>query len=488
MKYLFLILIAAVIITSAVSYSTVKTDDAYIYYSYVKNITDGNGWVFNHGERINACTSALYPITLSIIHQITPWIPIPEMAHVFCFFCLFVACAFLFFIFSGSMRYTVPLLFAANPLLHNGIGMETFLMMACMTGTLYLYGKKKQKLTALLSALTILARPDMIIFVGLLYGYDIFTKKNFPKISSMLLLVFPVVAWLMFSWLYFGNPIPSTLAAKIGQARVPGYGHFIDGFNNIPYYITPFFMQLFWLITVSFAVIIIIFRKKIQFRFPVIMIVVWSMVHTLIYALGLRTIDFPWYYSYLALPMAMIVGTGIDFVFIMMKKVKVYGMAVNALITVAIIFATFCIPIEAGKNIRTSDQYWKYQMYKNAAEYINKIPNRKWSFMGTSGIHKKRIGCCEIGVLRYFLVEAKVVDGIGLTFIDQIKSIKHNDYTCWLNGEYIDVDYALVNYPAKSPLEIININYFNYLGKIISKNYSNKALRDHRSIALFERK
>jgi hypothetical protein len=474
MKYLFLILIAAVVINSAVSYSTVKTDDAFIYYSYVQNITSGSGWVFNPGEQINACTSALYPIALSVIHLVTPWFEIPVMAHVFCFCCLFFACMFLFLMFQkSSMRFTVPLLFVANPLLHNGVGMETFLMMACVTGTLYFYGEKKHKLTAIFSALTILARPDMLVFVGLLYGYDIFIKNNLPKISSGILLVLPVMAWAVFSWLYFGNPLPSTLLAKMVQADIDGYGHFINGFNNVPYYAKPFLMHSIWITTLFFAVVIVAFRKKIQFQFPVLMIVAWSVLHTIIYAFVLRTIDFPWYYSYLALPMAVIIGTGIDFVFISMKRVQVYGLTANVSIFVAVVLVAFCIPSEAGKTIRAADQYWKYQMYKNAATYLNTIKN------------EKDIACCEIGILRYYLKNRCVVDMIGLTNQDARLCLRTGKIDGWLkllNG------YVLANYPAKSIAEKFPVYSFNNIGKIISRNYSNEALKNYRSISLFERK
>jgi hypothetical protein len=378
------------------------------------------------------------------------------------------------------------MLFAANPLLHSGIGMETFLMMACATGTLYFYGEKKQKLTATFSALTMLARPDMLVFVGLLYGYDVFIKKNLPKISNVLLLVLPMTAWTVFAWLYFGNPLPTTLAAKMGQASVPGYGHFIDGFNNVPYYVTSFLMYSMWTITLVFAVIVIAFRKKIQFQFPVLMIVAWSVLHTIIYAFVLRTIDFPWYYSYLALPIAVIVGTGIDFVFISMKRVQVYGLTVNVSIFVAVVLAAFCIPSEVGKNIRATDQYWKYQMYKNTAEYLNKIPNEKYSLMGDTGTYKKRVGCCEIGILRYFLVDARIVDGIGLVFFAQTIHIKNKNYNKWLNGEMVAVDYVVVNYPAKNITEKIDEKHFEPLTRITSKRYSNDALTMHRSIALFK--
>ncbi len=474
MKYLFLILIAVVVINSAVSYSTVKTDDAFIYYSYVQNITSGNGWVFNPGERINACTSALYPIALSAIHLATPLVEIPVMAHVFCFCCLFVACVFLFLMFpKSSMRFTVPMLFAANPLLHNGTGMETFLMMACAAGTLYFYGEKKQKLTAAFSALTILARPDMLVFVGLLYGYDVLIKKNFPKISSVLLLVIPAAAWAVFAWLYFGNPLPSTLAAKIGQANIPGFGHFIDGFNNVPYYVTPFLMYSIWTITLVFAVIVIALRKKIQFQFPVLMIVAWSVLHTIIYAFVLRTIDFPWYYSYLALPMAVIIGTGIDFVFISMKRVQVYGLTANVSIFVAVVLAAFCIPSEAGKNIKSTDQYWKYQMYKNAATYLNSVGNGK------------SIGCCEIGILRYYLKKGYIEDVVGLVNNRGFTYSKGKRNYWWLNSM---CDYAFVNYPPKSLMEEIDTVYYRNIGRVISRNYSNEALRNYRSISLFERK
>ena len=38
----------------------VEMDDAYIYYTYARNIATGHGYVFNPGERILGTTSPLY--------------------------------------------------------------------------------------------------------------------------------------------------------------------------------------------------------------------------------------------------------------------------------------------------------------------------------------------------------------------------------------------------------------------------------------------
>ena len=57
--------VTIVILLMSYVYWDVQQDDNYIFYSYAKNIVNGQGYVFNSGERVNATTSPLYTLLLS---------------------------------------------------------------------------------------------------------------------------------------------------------------------------------------------------------------------------------------------------------------------------------------------------------------------------------------------------------------------------------------------------------------------------------------
>ena len=48
-----------------------RLDDALIYYRYIRNYLDGNGLVYNIGERFNALTSPLYTYLSLVLSSIT---------------------------------------------------------------------------------------------------------------------------------------------------------------------------------------------------------------------------------------------------------------------------------------------------------------------------------------------------------------------------------------------------------------------------------
>ncbi len=140
--------VLAILLAMLYGYRDIQIDDSYIFYSYAKNLANGNGYVFNIGERINATTSPLYTILLalvSIIFQYLPFLTLPLIGHIIGVIYLFFFCFFLLRSFkaekSSIFPFVVPLVFLLNPLLLNSIGMETFLAMMLAMISIYFYIK-----------------------------------------------------------------------------------------------------------------------------------------------------------------------------------------------------------------------------------------------------------------------------------------------------------------------------------------------------------
>ena len=118
---IFLFTILIVIIT--ISYWKVQQDDAYIFYTYAKNISSGNGYVFNLGDKLNATTSPLYTLLLALASFIfkSAGLSIPLIGHLIGGISLWFISYFLFKLFEDEQSIPIsiflPIVFLINPLL-----------------------------------------------------------------------------------------------------------------------------------------------------------------------------------------------------------------------------------------------------------------------------------------------------------------------------------------------------------------------------------
>ena len=140
--------VSIVILLMLIGYWNIQQDDQYIFYSYAKNLADGQGYVFNSGERVNATTSPLYTLLLALTYRILrflPFVTIPLIGHLIGIASLFFACVFLMKAFKSEnaslFPFALPLVFLTNTLLPQAIGMETFLTMMLALMCLYFYMK-----------------------------------------------------------------------------------------------------------------------------------------------------------------------------------------------------------------------------------------------------------------------------------------------------------------------------------------------------------
>ncbi len=118
-----------------------------------------------------------------------------------------------------------------------------------LTGTVYFHLRQQPVLTAFLAALSLLTRPDALIFLGplaldRLLSSGIFrrTPPTAPRQTSITLsesqaALLPTVAWFGFAWVYYGSPIPHSIAAKSVAYQLAPMTALV---RLIQHYATPF--------------------------------------------------------------------------------------------------------------------------------------------------------------------------------------------------------------------------------------------------------
>jgi hypothetical protein len=135
-----------------------------------------------------------------------------------------------------------------------------------LTGTLHAHLAGKRLRMAFLAALSLLTRPDALILLGLL-ALDRFylwikalRAKPIPQAVSpdpvlspiasisdrlvggeLVAFLLPLLPWLVFSALYFGSPLPHSIAAKSVAYHLPGNAAFV---RLLQHYATPFMDNL----------------------------------------------------------------------------------------------------------------------------------------------------------------------------------------------------------------------------------------------------
>lgn len=264
-------------------------DDAYITLRYVDNFINGNGLVFNKGERVEGFTNFLWLVLLSITSIIAKIISLQiELSFVTQLFSLLSGVTLLVFSFYFTQRFLkekfeqknnfekITILFASlippllisfsSPFLYWGVsGMEStlFTLLALISVYRYLfnYKKKPDLVFVSVSVLNTMLRPEGLLIFFLITSHSIIVnkmksitvdwesnRKLFVNRKEIILYVIPVLVLLIFRLIYYGYPLPNTFYAKTGfnlEHFDRGLDYVIDGIINQFLYGILLFVPLF---------------------------------------------------------------------------------------------------------------------------------------------------------------------------------------------------------------------------------------------------
>lgn len=210
-------------------------DDAYISFRYALNFVQGHGLVFNTGEYVQGYTNFLWTILMAL--PIALHIPVGLASIVLGAICDW---AILFFLVcwalprQPSIAALAALLLAADGsfALWSVSGMETSCFTMFVVAGIFRYWYELEHATALpwsgfLLAIATLVRPEggLVFAVTFLHAAcwrcsthsSPFNKRD---ILRVLLYTPPVLGYLLFSWLYYGSPLPNTFTDKVDVGSI----------------------------------------------------------------------------------------------------------------------------------------------------------------------------------------------------------------------------------------------------------------------------
>ena len=429
MHKLSLIYSSIILVLFFFGYLNFRQDDAYIFYTYAKNITEGNGYVFNVGEKINATTSPLYTLILAFIYFFVRYI-IPDGFPAISNFISVLSILTIFYIVGkifkdSKMSLLFPLIFLANPLLKYGVGMETFLNLALIVYSIYLIVENKTSLAAFIMALSILARLDSILFAAIFFIYYLLKNKKLPPIKSILIFIVALLPWFVFSKIYFGFFLPTTIAVKLSQDEFYFHGTgliFLRGFFNS----MPGTIISAWILIIGiFISIFYLIRKKFDLLKNEAIVIIFISFGLLFFVYGfiLNAPPYQWYYTPFIIPISVLFTY---FVFDIFYKQNLKYFILTFLFILGIFLP-----------IRTMFQGFnpRYLNYTNAIEWLNKNAEQKTV-----------LGVDEIGIMGYYFNKGKIIDVLGLITPNVLPHLKQKDFG-WYLTEY-KPDYIINDYPV----------------------------------------
>lgn len=196
-------------------------DDSFITYRFAKNLVEHGQFVFNPGERVLATSTPLFALLLTPFYLLK--------------LDLFYAAPIINMVFDGLIAYFAYLLirkiFPHHPLLilvifallffsdsralrSSAAGMETSFYICLILLLLWLALRESWTWVGIVGGLLFLTRPDGVVIVAVVFLCHLLQKRKLP-LRSAIAFAAVVSPWLIFATIYYGNPVPSGVWAKL---------------------------------------------------------------------------------------------------------------------------------------------------------------------------------------------------------------------------------------------------------------------------------
>ncbi len=214
--------------------NTLAVDDAQITYRYAENIADGNGFVYNPGERVLGTTSPLYTILLSFFALFGLSVPLVSIALGLLASGLTGLTLYFFSLRLklGVFSIAPPLVYAVwpNAILSDVSGLEIPLFTLGVILFFYLVSIDRYRPAALSAGLLALIRPEGLLLIALMFIFKLASKRRKLRdlIVEVTIILGILIPWAIFAWINFGSPVPNSIVAKVALYSGFDGGSFLE--------------------------------------------------------------------------------------------------------------------------------------------------------------------------------------------------------------------------------------------------------------------
>ncbi len=437
--------------------SNFSLDDALIYQRYLKNFLDGNGLVYNIGEKFNGLTSPLYIYVCMLTSFIVRDVVINQLI-INCFLLISagVVLAIIFYsIGQPVIGFISSIVLVTSKYFYMVFGMESNLFILMSLCCIYFYFKNRFTLLSIFSAGIIMTRGEGIFLLLILFFLIIKKNKESLKLQYFAIFILILSVNYIFFFYYYGHLFPQTLSAKIAQGSSGLWGRFSfltgasfligNAFNNQAFYI---------LIVLIFSLIGLCKHYKEKF----LQILFIYVILITIFYLSFNIPNYHWYYSIHMLTFFILVSYGAYDIYIYISKNIRSSVAKYFLLAVIFIY-----PI--------GTQIQMFILLQKEAPHKEYMMIGQWIKKNTSPDSK--IAAVEIGHLGWYS-ERYIIDVLGLVNPMNADFIGQRQYSKWF--DYYKPDYLVVHDPywphEQGIPELVDKGYFYE-----DKNFSMKGYK-----------
>ncbi len=394
-------------------------DDAFISYKYARNISEGQGFCFNPGEKVLGTTTPLYTILLSFFGLFTGKLHIVSL--------MITLISILFsgiIIYKVLSRYIFPwmalaggILFVFFPIFYRVMGMETNFFIFLFLWGIYLFSEKKTTPSFFIIGLATLTRIEAVLLIPLL-SLCLVCKKEFVTLLKALgIYVLTILPWFVFSYYYFGNLFPNTFYIKtiIGYDSQAFFGKIVGVIERI---ITLRFLKAVFLSSlISFLknyiqhyhiwilLFVITFALSFKYLFKIKFArIFFFFVLSYIFALAVLNLpQFIWYYAVAMSIIPFFLTLGLSSLFTFLKK----HLKANKVIYL-VFFLLFLLVSFEGRSVydffygqwyaKHMPNLERYETYLEISDFVNRNISPE-----------KTIAMEEIGIVGYY-TRNKILD------------------------------------------------------------------------------
>lgn len=467
------VLFTAFVFLLSYTYRLVQQDDAYIFYTYAERIYEGHEWAFNAGEPTYATTSALYTTLLAVVYGVlnplSDAVTMPVAGHIIGAIALwYSAYAGMRLLRRDGLRIAAavfPFVLLVNPLLRDGVGMETFLTLALILLSLSLYQERRYMWFGAAAGVAVLSRPDAILVPALLSLDYVLRERRLPPLPAIGMFVLVLMPWLLFTQFSFGSVLPQTLGAKLGQTESGRWGTGLLYLNDLITQLTSHWTFLLMTVATLGGLAYLLFNRAWLRHRMAVLLVSWGGLYLLAYTI-LNPPGYVWYFTPLALGSATILAVALELFYRQIASHYISPIYYTASIIVASSAAILVAMILQFDRPVTA----KYENYARAADWLNANAHE-----GAS------VGAHEIGVIGYYYEHGPIIDAAGLVTPNVARYVAEQDYTRYIH-EY-EPDFIMTDYPPRPVLEAkVNEDWFNAM-------YQKAVVIDtgRRAVAIYQR-
>jgi len=379
-------------------------DDPFITYRYAQNIVNGLGFVYNPGERVLSTTTPLFTLLLAALSPL--WNDLPRLANLIGAMSIALGALLLYWLANilnePLVGWAGLLLYPTSPLLVNCLGSETPLYIALCLACFCFYWRSNFTLTAIFSALTVLTRPDGVLVPILLAAHYLFRQRRPILWKPVMIFCLLVLPWFIFSWVYFGSPIPATLAAKQHQGLMSISQRFAAGFLTL---IKAYYLSWYYEIQAGAACLGIIYMLLRSRRW--LLFIAWPTFYFITFTfLGLTR--YFWYYAPLLPGYVVLVGLGLTSIdWIIRRQMEKshhpnhWTRSIPHLVIVCLLVVPGILQFMHFKTI-SENRDPRFTIYRAIGNWLraNSLPNAS-------------VGTLEVGIIGYY-AKRPIIDFAGL--------------------------------------------------------------------------